>query len=59
LGTETNYTLIPTPDKEAYKWGELELFNLEKVVREVEYTEQEAFYFGFDTPTATTSNMDW
>jgi len=60
MSTETNYTLIPTPDKEQYEWSpELELFNLEKVVREVEYTEQEAFYFGFDTSSATASNMDW
>lgn len=59
LGTETNYTLIPTPDKEDYVWGELELFNLEKVVRELPYAEQEAFFFGFDTPSTTSSNMDW
>lgn len=59
LGTETNYTLIPTPDKEEFQWSELELFNLEKVVREVPYAEQEAFFFGFDTPSTTSSNMDW
>ena len=59
-GTETNYTLIPsTPDTEPFKWETKEYFNLEKVVREVPYPEQEAFYFGFDTPSATATNIDW
>lgn len=59
-GTETNYTLIPTaPDAEPYKWGEYEFFNLEKVVREVPYAEQEAFFFGFDAPSVTSGNTDW
>lgn len=59
-GTETNYTLIPTgPDSEPFVWGEHEFFNLEKVVREVPYPEQEAFYFGFDTPSVTSTNIDW
>lgn len=59
-GTETNYTLIPsTPDTEPFKWDGREFFNLEKVVREVPYPEQEAFYFGFDTPSVTSTNIDW
>ena len=59
-GTETNYTLIPTaPDAEPYDWSSYEAFNLEKVVREVPYSEQEAFYFGFDTPSVTSANVDW
>jgi hypothetical protein len=59
-GTETNYTLIPsTPDTEPHKWEEKEYFNLEKVVREVPYPEQEAFYFGFDAPSSTATNIDW
>jgi hypothetical protein len=59
-GTETNYTLIPTaPDAEPFDWSKVEAFNLEKVVREVPYAEQEAFYFGFDTPSVTSSNIDW
>jgi hypothetical protein len=58
-GTETNYTLLPTaPDAEPYVWT-VEGFNLEKVVREVPYAEQEAFYFGFDTPSVTSSNVEW
>jgi hypothetical protein len=59
-GTETNYTLIPTsPDAEPFDWSKVEAFNLEKVVREVPYAEQEAFYFGFDTPSVTSSSVDW
>lgn len=59
-GTETNYTLIPTgPDSEPFKWPESENFNLEKVVREVPYPEQESFYFGFDAPSVTSTNADW
>jgi hypothetical protein len=60
-GTETNYTLLPTkPDAEPFKWSkDLESFDLEKVVREVPYAEQENFYFGFDAPSVTSSNIDW
>ena len=58
-GTETNYTLIPsTPDSEPFNWSKYQPYNLDKVVREVPYPEQEAFYFGFDTPT-TTTNVEW
>lgn len=57
---ETTYTLLPTkPDSEPFKWDGTESFNLEKVVREVPYPEQEAFYFGFDTPSVTSTNLDW
>ncbi len=60
-GTETNYTLIPTgPDSEPFNWGAYEFFNLEKVVREVTYAEQEDFYFGFESGSSvTSSNIDW
>jgi hypothetical protein len=59
-GTETNYTLIPsTPDSEPYAWAEQEFHNLEKVVREVPYPEQEAFFFGFDAPSVTSTNVEW
>jgi hypothetical protein len=59
-GTETNYTRIPTgPDSEPFKWPEAENFNLEKVVREVPYPEQESFYFGFDAPSVTSTNAEW
>jgi hypothetical protein len=61
-GTETNYTLIPAsaPDSEPFNWSAFEPFNLEKVVREVTYAEQENFYFGFETGSSVTStNIDW
>jgi hypothetical protein len=60
-GTETNYTLIPTsPDSEPFAWKGYEFFDLEKVVREVPYAEQDSFYFGFDSGSSiTSSNTDW
>ena len=60
-GTDTTYILLPgDPDTEKYDWGTTEPFNLEKVVREVTYVEQEAFYLGFDSPASTsTTNIDW
>jgi len=59
-GTETNYTLIPSkPDTEPFKWDGFEYHNLDKVVREVPYPEQESFYFGFDTPSVTSTNIEW
>lgn len=59
-GTETSYTLLPTrPDSEPFAWDGIEAFNLEKVVREVAYAEQENFYLGFDAPSITSSNTDW
>lgn len=59
-GTETNYTLLPTkPDSEPFVWGAYEFHNLEKVVREVPYPEQESFYFGFENASITSTNTDW
>jgi hypothetical protein len=59
-GTETSYTLIPGgPDKEPFDWTSVEPFPLEKALNKIPYAEQEAFYLGFDTPNATSTNMDW
>ena len=66
-GTDTTYVLLPTaPDTEPFDWSPYELFNLEGVVRKVPYAEQEAFYLGFDIPTAagssaapSTTNINW
>jgi hypothetical protein len=59
-GTETSYTLLPTkPDAEPFDWTGIEPFNLDKVVRHVPYAEQEQFYLGFDTPSVTSTNIDW
>lgn len=60
-GTDTTYILLPgDPDTEAFDWSNVSPFNLEKVVRELPYSEQEAFYLGFDAPaTSTTTNIDW
>lgn len=59
-GTETNYTLIPTaPDKEPFVWGGIEPFPLESALNKIPYAEQESFYLGFETPSVTSSNIDW
>ena len=65
-GTDTTYVLLPTaPDVEPFDYSGLDLFTLEKVVREVPYAEQEAFYLGFELPMAATSasssttNINW
>jgi len=59
-GTETNYVLIPTKeDSEAFNWSPFELTNLEHVVRDIPYAEQESFYLGLETSPATSANADW
>lgn len=60
-GTDTVYILLPgDPDSEKYDWSKVEPYNLEKVVREITYAEQEAFYLGFDAPASSdTKNVDW
>ena len=60
-GTDTTYILLPgDPDTEKFDWTGIEPYNLEKVVREVPYVEQEAFYLGFEAaPSSTTTNIDW
>jgi hypothetical protein len=47
--TETSYILrAGQPDEEPFDWSGVELFDLQKVVRQVPYAEQEGFYLGFD-----------
>jgi hypothetical protein len=60
-GTETSYTLIPSaPDSEPYKWGNVEPFDIDLALNNVPYAEQEAYYLGFDTPSASSStNVEW
>ena len=60
-GTETSYTLLPSaPDTEPFDWKDIRPFPLESALNKVPYAEQEAFYLGFDTPSAgSASNMDW
>lgn len=63
-GTNTNYVLLPTtPDTKPFDSNNLTPFNLEKVVREVPYSEQEAFYLGFDgavgNDDSTSGNINW
>jgi len=60
-GTETSYTLIPSaPDSEPFDWGNVEPFNLDLALNHIPYAEQEAYYLGFDTPSATSAtNVEW
>jgi hypothetical protein len=60
-GTDTTYVLLPvSPDSQPFNWSGIEPFNLEKVVRELPYSEQENFYLGFDGPVSSNvSNIDW
>jgi len=32
---------------------------LEKALNKIPYAEQEAFYLGFDTPSGSSSTIDW
>jgi hypothetical protein len=58
-GTETNYVLLPQKqDVDPFNWGTYEYPNLEKVVREVPYADQENFYIGFSNQ-ATSTSVDW
>jgi hypothetical protein len=59
-GTDTTYPLVPRdPDTEKFDWTGVEPYDLEKVVREVPYAEQESFFLGFDGPSNETKNLDW
>lgn len=60
-GTDTTYVLLPSaPDTEPFDWSGIEPYNLEKVVRELPYAEQEGFYLGFDGPVShSATNIDW
>jgi hypothetical protein len=62
--TDTSYTSIPLAKDEApFDSSGLELYELEKVaVRDLPYTEQEAFFNGEggeDEPSATTGSVEW
>ena len=60
-GTETSYTLIPSaPDSEPFNWGTVEPFDIDLALNHVPYAEQEAYYLGFDTPSASSAtNVEW
>ena len=60
-GTETSYTLIPSaPDSEPFAWDAVEPFDIDLALNHVPYAEQEAYYLGFDTPSASSAtNVEW
>jgi hypothetical protein len=63
--TDTSYTIIPlAKDEAAFDASTLELYKLEETaVRDLPYTEQEAFFNGeggnSESDSATSSNLDW
>lgn len=63
--TDTSYTIIPlAKDEAAFDSSGLELFKLEEsAVRDLPYTEQEAFFAGEhgenEESTASSSSVDW
>jgi len=63
LSTETTYVLFPgQPDAAPFDKTGLEPFDLDKVVKQIPYAEQEAFYMGVNGGAAaetTTTNIDW
>jgi hypothetical protein len=60
-GTATNYVLFPRdPDTTPFDWKGIEPYELEKVVWQKAYAEQEDFFLGFEGPASTeTKNLDW
>lgn len=63
--TDTSYTIIPlAKDEKPFDSSSLELYELETVaVRDLPYTEQEAFFNGEggnnEEPSTTSSSVDW
>ena len=63
--TDTSYTIIPlAKDETAFDSSVLELYDLETTaVRDMPYTEQEAFFAGEgghqEDASATTSDLNW
>ncbi len=63
--TDTSYTIIPlAKDETPFDTSSLELYKLEEsAVRDLPYTEQEAFFNGeggnSESDSATSSSLDW
>jgi len=65
--TDTSYTIIPlAKDETPFDYSSIELFDLEaSAVRDLPYTEQEAFFAGEHSnaeepaQSSTSSNLDW
>ncbi len=63
--TDTSYTIIPLQkDEKPFDSSALELYKLEETaVRDLPYTEQEAFFAGEaghgEESSATSSSLDW
>lgn len=60
-GTDTSYTLIPSaPDSEPYDWSNVEPYDIDLALNNIPYAEQESYYLGFDTPSASSAtNVEW
>jgi hypothetical protein len=60
-GTQTSYSLFPlTTDDTKFDSKGLELYKLEETaVRQVKYSDQEAFFMGLDTDISASASVDW
>ena len=60
-GTQTSYSLFPlTTDESSFDFKGLDLYNLdETAVRQVKYSDQEAFFMGLDADVSASSSVDW
>jgi hypothetical protein len=60
-GTQTSYSLFPlTTDESSFDFKGLDLYNLdETAVRQVKYSDQEAFFMGLDADVNASASVDW
>ena len=60
-GTQTSYSLFPlTTDESSFDFKGLDLYNLdETAVRQVKYSDQEAFFMGLDADVSASASVDW
>lgn len=60
-GTQTSYSLFPlTTDDTKFDFKGLDLYKLdETAVRQVKYSDQEAFFMGLDTDVSASASVDW
>jgi hypothetical protein len=60
-GTQTSYSLFPlTTDESSFDFNGIDLYNLdENSLRQVKYSDQEAFFMGLDADVNASASVDW